>query len=126
VPVGGERGEGEMSEERLYIANAFSLGMLETSPTKEVLLRIKEIDVETVKAMLTQPFISAVGHESTAKLLTALLGVEVPYNRIQVRLQKGDRLLVFQLLTRLEEGKVLDEDELRRLPHKFYIVEVVG
>jgi hypothetical protein len=87
---------------------------------------VKEVDIETVKAMLTQPFISAVGHESTAKLLTALLGVEVPYNRIQVRLQKGDRLLVFQLLTRLEEGRVLDEDELRRLPHKFYIVEVVG
>jgi hypothetical protein len=88
---------------------------------------VKEIDIETVKSMLkTQPFVSAIGHESTAKLLTALLGVEVPYNRIQVRLQKGDRLLVFQLLTRLEEGRVLDEDELRRLPHKFYIVEVVG
>jgi len=28
-------------KQRLYIANAFSLGMLETSPTKEVLLRIK-------------------------------------------------------------------------------------
>jgi Domain of unknown function (DUF1874). len=111
-----------MSQQRLYVANAFSLSML----SKESYLMVKEVDIETVKAMLTQPFISAVGHESTAKLLTALLGVEVPYNRIQVRLQKGDRLLVFQLLTRLEEGRVLDEDELRRLPHKFYIVEVVG
>jgi hypothetical protein len=87
---------------------------------------VKEVDIETVKVMLKKPFVSAIGHESTAKLLTALLGVEIPYNRIQVRLQKGDRLLVFQLLTRLEEGRVLDEDELRRLPHKFYIVEVVG
>jgi hypothetical protein len=113
-----------MSEERLYVANAFSLSMLDD---REVLLRIKEIDITMASEMLrSRQFISAVGHESTAKLLTALLGVEVPYNRIQVRLQKGDRLLVFQLLTRLEEGRVLDEDELRRLPHKFYIVEVVG
>jgi hypothetical protein len=109
--------------QRLYIANAFSLGML----PGEVYLRVKEIDAQTTSEILkSQQFISAVGHESTAKLLTALLGVEIPYNRIQVRLQKGDRLLVFQLLTRLEEGRVLDEDELRRLPHKFYIVEVVG
>jgi len=107
---------------RLYVANAFSLSMLDD---KEVYLKVKEVDAETVKSMLKKPFVSAVGHESTAKLLTALLGVEVPYNRIQVRLQKGDRLLVFQLLTRLEEGRLLDEDELRRLPHKFYIVEVV-
>jgi hypothetical protein len=112
-----------MSQQRLYIANAFSLGML----PGEVYLRVKEIDAQTTSEILkSQQFISAVGHESTAKLLTALLGVEIPYNRIQVRLQKGDRLLVFQLLTRLEEGRVLDEDELRRLPHKFYIVEVVG
>jgi hypothetical protein len=111
-----------MSQQRLYIANAFSLGML----PGEVYLRVKEIDAQTTSEILkSQQFISAIGHESTAKLLTALLGVEVPYNRIQVRLQKGDRLLVFQLLTRLEEGRVLDEDELRRLPHKFYIVEVV-
>jgi hypothetical protein len=111
-----------MSQQRLYIANAFSLGML----PGEVYLRVKEIDAQTTSEILkSQQFISAIGHESTAKLLTALLGVEVPYNRIQVRLQKGDRL-VFQLLTRLEEGRVLDEDELRRLPHKFYIVEVVG
>jgi hypothetical protein len=111
-----------MSQQRLYIANAFSLGML----PGEVYLRVKEIDAQTTSEILkSQQFISAVGHESTAKLLTALLGVEIPYNRIQVRLQKGDRLLVFQLLTRLEEGRVLDEDELRRLPHKFYIVEVV-
>jgi hypothetical protein len=112
-----------MSQQRLYIANAFSLGML----PGEVYLRVKEIDAQTTSEILkSQQFISAVGHESTAKLLTALLGVEIPYNRIQVRLQKGDRLLVFQLLTRLEEGRVLDENELRRLPHKFYIVEVVG
>ena len=126
MPVGGERGEGEMSEERLYIANAFSLGMLETSPTKEVLLRIKEIDVAMASEMLrSRQFISAVGHESTSQLMTRLLGVEVPFNRVPIKLQKKDRLIVFQLLTRLEEGKVLSDEELRKLPYKFYVVEVL-
>jgi hypothetical protein len=115
-----------MSEERLYIANAFSLGMLETSPTKEVLLRIKEIDVAMASEMLrSRQFISAVGHESTSQLMTRLLGVEVPFNRVPIKLQKKDRLIVFQLLTRLEEGKVLSDEELMRLPYKFYVVEVL-
>jgi len=112
-----------MSEQkrRLFVANAFSLSMLDD---KEVYLKVKEIDIETVKVMLTQPFISAVGHESTARLLTTLLGIEVPYNRIQLRLRKGDTLLVFQLLVRLPEGKVLTEEELKQLQYKFFVVEV--
>ena len=113
-----------MSEQkrRLFVANAFSLSMLDD---KEVYLKVKEIDIETVKVMLTQPFISAVGHESTSRVLTMLLGTLVPYNRIQVKLQKGDKMLVFQLMTRLEEGRILSEEELKQLQYKFYLVEVL-
>ena len=49
----------------------------------------------------------------------------MPFNRVPIKLQKKDRLIVFQLLTRLEEGKVLSDEELMRLPHKFYVVEVL-
>ena len=111
-----------------YVANAFSIQMLETTETtKEILLRIKEIDIQTVSEMLkTGPFISAVGHESTSRLMTRLLGVEVPFNRVPIKLRRGDRLIVFQLLTRLEEGKVLSDEELRKIQYKFYEVEIVG
>ena len=112
-----------MSQQRLYIANAFSLGML---TSKTTYLMVKEVDIETVKAMLTQPFISAVGHESTARVLTKLLDVEIPFSRVPIKLQQRDKLVVFQLLTRLEEGRVLSEEELKQLQYKFFVVEVVG
>jgi hypothetical protein len=91
--------------------------------TKEVLLKVKEVDI--VKSMLrTERFISAIGHESTSRLLTTLLGMEIPFNRVPIKLKEGDRLVVFQLMTRLEEGRVLSEEELKQLQYKFFVVEV--
>lgn len=107
----------------VIVGNAFSLGMLAASPVN---LRVTEVTIEEVKALIQEGFDSAVGHESTARILSALLGVEVPFNRKAVSLSKGDRLVVFQLLTRLEEGKVLTEEEVRALPYRFYLVEITG
>lgn len=50
-------------------------------------------------------FISAVGYPETAEVLAALLGVEVPVQRVEVRMQPGDEALVFRLKTRPEPGK---------------------
>jgi len=75
-----------------------------------------KIDLETAKKIVREmPFTSAVGHEATAKVLSELLGVEIPYNRITVRMKEGDAGLHFVLRTRLPEGKVLSEEELRQL-----------
>jgi len=111
-----------MSQQRLYVANAFSLGML---TSKETYLMVKEVDIETAKSMLKGGFISAIGHQSTAQLLSALLGVDISFNRLPIKLQKGDKVLVFQLLTRLEEGRILSDEELRQLQYKFFVVEVL-
>jgi hypothetical protein len=56
--------------------------------------------------------VSAIGHEATAKLLTELLYYEVPVNRISVEFQDRDVALVVKLKQRLEEGKVLNKEEL--------------
>jgi hypothetical protein len=92
-------------------------------------LWVTEISTETaanlVKIMNKMTnVVSAVGHKSTADLLTKLLGFEVTYNRVQVKLEKNDVALVFQLLTRLEEGRVLTEEELKNIGYKLYLVEV--
>jgi hypothetical protein len=93
--------------------------------SKESYLMVKEIDIETVKSMLkAQPFMSAVGHESTARVLSKLLDIEIPFSRVPIKLQQRDKLIVFQL--RLEEGRVLSEEELKQLQYKFFVVEVVG
>jgi hypothetical protein len=107
-----------------FIANAFSLSMLPSS--KEVNLSVKEVPVEEVKKDLKDgSFISAVGHQSTAEILSTLLETNVPANRISVSLNKGDVLYVFQLLTRLQEGQILSADEIKNLPYKFFRVEIL-
>ena len=105
----------------LYLANAFSLSML---GTRRAIVDVQEIDLERARYEVSKGFESAVGHESTAKVMSALLGVEVPARRVAIKLLPGDTLLVFQLLTRLPEGKVLTEEEIKELPHKWFLVRV--
>ncbi len=81
-----------------------------------------EASVEDVFRILNDGFTSAVGHEATAKIITTQLGVNVPVNRVSIRLNQGDTLIVYQLLKRLEEGKILSEDEMRQMPAKWYVV----
>ena len=104
---------------KIYLSNAFSVSMLPTND-KEHLIKIEEITLEEVKTLINDGFISAVGHEPTAQLLSEMLGISVSPNRIQVKLEKGDVLVIYQLLQRLPEGKVLNKEELLQLPHKWF------
>jgi hypothetical protein len=92
-------------------------------------LFVRPIDLKRVKSLLKLGFESAVGHQSTAEILTNLLGIEVPANRTAIKLQSGDALIVFQLSVRLAEGQVLSKEEVLDLYNKgqasFVAVEVV-
>lgn len=97
-----------------YVCNTFTLAMLDPSfPQGRV--EVRRIDLEEVKDLLSGDFTSAVGHQGTAEVLTTLLGIEIPYNRVSIQLKDGDEVVVFQLLVRLEEGRVLNYSELRAL-----------
>jgi hypothetical protein len=109
----------------IYIANAFSLSMIE-GEDKEVVLRIKEVSKEEVKEIIKEGFVSAVGHQSTAQILSELLDIPIPFNRIQIKLMPNDIIIVFQLLTRLDEGKVLTKEEISSLPFKFFLIFFKG
>lgn len=109
-----------MSGGRVFLANAFSLGMLNSECT----LKIKEISVDEVRDLLMNGFENAIGHMSTSVVLSKLLGIQVNTERREIKLNHGDRVIVFQLLKRLEEGKVLTEEEIKNIPHKFYLVIV--
>lgn len=110
---------------KVILSNAFSLSML---PHKSSIVTVNEIGVGEVVKLLEQGFESAIGHESTATLLSKLLGLEVKPNRTAIVLDEDTRLVVFQLLTRLPEGAVLNEEELLQLLEqgkaKFYLVTV--
>jgi hypothetical protein len=92
-------------------------------------LFVRQIDLERVKSLLQFGFESAVGHQSTAEILSNLLEIEVPVNRVAIKLQSGDILIVFQLGVRLNEGQVLGKEEILDLYNKgqasFIMVEVV-
>jgi PIN domain nuclease of toxin-antitoxin system len=90
---------------------------------KEATLVIREITKEEVKEILKKGFISAVGHQSTAQILSEILDIPIPFNRIQIKLMPSDILIIFQILTRLEEGKVLTKEEISKLPFKFFLIE---
>jgi hypothetical protein len=91
-----------------------------------VWVRMRRADVDEVRQLLRQGFVSAIGHESTATLLSQLLGISVPMNRIAVSAVPGDVLVHFALKTRLPEGRVLSEEELRQLDFYFVVSEIVS
>jgi hypothetical protein len=99
----------------VIIANAFSLSMLDKSESLTQ-VSVEQVSVERVRDKLAGGFVSAIGHESTARVLTDTLGVPVAVARVNVRIAKGDLLVVAQFhgarlpegATTLPEGASLD------------------
>jgi hypothetical protein len=94
----------------------------------EVRVRIRKLsllEVKEIKEMLQNGFVSIIGHESTAEVLSSLLGIAIPMNRSSIKLQKTDTLIVFQIRARLPEGKILSKEELENLPIEFFVVEIM-
>jgi len=81
---------------------------------------------EARSLLLAEGFISAVGHEATANFISQILGVSIPANRVSVAMKPGDKALVFQLLTRLPEGKILSFEELQAVPYRLGLLEMLG
>ena len=109
-----------MESEKIYVLNTLIVP-IDFSKYPKATVVLQKISVEEAKQILSKDFISAVGHEATAKLLTQLLGVEIPVNRIAIYLEPGDTGIHFFLKTRLPEGKVLSEAELKTLD--FWLVK---
>ncbi len=94
----------------IYIANAFSLNMLDLAVSHE--LQIAPMTVQEVAEQLADyEVISVVGHADTAAAFSDVLGIDVPMNRASLEVKKGDVLLVGQYKgSRLPEGaKTLPE-----------------
>ena len=83
---------------KAFLANAFSLQMLADEAS---LITVLPCTPEDVPADAQ----SCIGHNDTAKVVSSILGREVPCQRINVTLNAGDVLYVAQLTGgRLPEG----------------------
>jgi hypothetical protein len=70
--------------------------------------------------------ISAIGHSSTAELLSTLLDAPIAANRLTVQPQEKDILLCFKLKQRPPEGRVLTVEELEELGYEFFLMELIA
>lgn len=70
------------------------------------------VDTAEARRRIAAGFTSAIGHATSAAFLSALLGLEIPVNRVSVGMAPGDAALVLRLRERLPEGKVLSAEEM--------------
>jgi hypothetical protein len=90
----------------VYIGNAFSLSMLDRDGQRRF---PQPVTLAYARLVVGRRFVSCVGHEETAELITQALGLEmgdkVRPNRVGVKLTDDDTLVVAQYIgPRLPEG----------------------
>lgn len=77
---------------------------------------------EVIELMANNNLLSAIGHQSTADILSELTGFTVPLNRIQFAQEVGQQAIIFKLNGRPEEGKILSRAEIESIGYSFKIL----
>lgn len=84
---------------------------------------IHEIGVADAQAMVFNGnWQSAIGHEATARVLSDLLQITIPVNRIEYKQQPRERAIVFKLRGRPEEGRILNREEIEAIGYDLYVL----
>ncbi len=87
---------------KILITNAFSLNMLARLDAN---IKTEELSIPQVQEELNNGFESAMGHST--ELVSSILGMQIPMNRITNKIQDGESILVAQYVgPRLPEGAV--------------------
>ncbi|SKC89760.1 YddF family protein [Maledivibacter halophilus] len=95
-----------------------------TIATTNGIYKISDIDIDSAKKLIYKNgFISAIGHESTAEIMSELFKIDISMNRIQFRQQVGQKAIVFKLNKRPPEGIVLSREEIEKIGYSFKLME---
>jgi hypothetical protein len=109
---------------KVYVLNTLIVPC-DFESNNEFTVRLKKISKDqAVEILKNNEFVSAVGHQATAAILTEILGIKVEMNRIAVKMERGDVGIHFFLKQRLPEGAVLGKDELDRLSYDLILSEI--
>ncbi len=88
--------------------------------------KFKKLSKEEVVAMLkNELWVSVIGHQATADFLSQELDMEIPANRQAIKMERGDRAIVFRLYGRFPEGKILSREELENFDYELALLERV-
>ena len=91
--------------------------------TTDGLYRITPITLEVARELLNRAsMLSAIGHQSTADILTELLGLDVPMNRINFAQEVEQSAIVFKLKSRAPEGVILTKEEIDTIGYEFKLM----
>ncbi len=104
---------------KTYLCNTIAMAMF--APEQEHTIIMKPITEEEAIALLQDGFEQAVGHPATAEVLAQRTGLDIKFNRMNVRLTVGDTLIIAQVVVpRLAEGQVLSQEEVEALPVQWW------
>ena len=111
------------STKKLWISNTFTLSMIignfsddELRRGVDVKLKMKKLNIDEARNIVREhEIISCVGHESTARFLSEILGINIPVNRVFITLKHDEEMLLTVLKERLPEGKVLSKEEIEKM-----------
>jgi hypothetical protein len=92
----------------IYLTATFSPMML----SERVSGYVREITLTQARDILQDPFVSAVGHEVTAEILSVLLDRQVEYNRVNLVLKSGDQVVCVIPKFRAEQTREFTKEEV--------------
>jgi len=109
--------------EEIHMCQTPPVAILNTSiVTAHGTYEFETCSLEQARELVGGEILSAVGHDSTAKILTTLLGRDVPVNRIEFKQEPAQIALVFKLRGRPPEGKILTAEEIESIGYDFGIL----
>lgn len=95
-----------------------------TVATTNGLYRVSDLSVDDAKRILDKHgYISAIGHESTAKIISELMELDIPMNRINFAQEVGQKAVVFKLNRRPKEGSILSREQVEKVGYSFKLME---
>ena len=103
-----------------------TIGILNTPIlTGEGTYKLSNITLEQAQKLInSNEFISYIGHQATAEIISILLGTEVPMNRGQFKQEVGQKAIIFKLNHRLQEGQILTTtQEIEKIGYEFQLLE---
>lgn len=95
-----------------------------TVATTNGLYKITDITIEEARKLIKEyGFVSAIGHEATAEVMSQLFGVTIEMNRIQFYQEVRQKAVVLKLNLRPPEGAVLNREEIEKVGYSFKLME---
>ena len=84
---------------------------------------LRSVTLDQARAMVAGgDYTSYIGHESTAEIMSELLGVPITANRLGWFPKPGDSALCFKLNSRPKEGAILERKELEEIGFSFKVL----